>query len=415
MNNENLIEYLKSCWDPLEASIEWESGDSKILSYLYFAPVEERMSIHVAEKALNCGSRLPIHLNLTQKNQNDILALKPLFDDALAKKKIISIATYSFPKTLENASDSAKVNFKKELEGVEKSRGILNALLTLREWACFPKEIQGTKNRQRLAKSYFGVVLNKLSCIGDDNEEIRLFLSWCDKRTSKIFPWGKFKKKDLRDPPTSALPIYKDEAANYVRHFLQLACNPKNSLRQDFAEMVIFLSLCLAGARQYSNCFNPTEILEVTNSSIGEVETILQKKLSKPARDLIEKSKSKTHKNNLKLRLAEDFLSDKEIWPLLPSSSTPEQEYQNLSPLCKMIKIKDKSVLVGQRLAHAVELMETFSLTDKDVENRLQEAYKVVGLSQSSGGISRRCFLYAPHYWEGVDLRKNLTEKNQND
>jgi hypothetical protein len=71
-----------------------------------------------------------------------------------------------------------------------------------------------------------------------------------------------------------------------------------------------------------------------------------------------------------------------------------------------MIGIKDRFVLVGETIARAVELMGAFGLSYKDVENRLKEAFEAIGLSQSSGGVSPRCFLYVPHYWEGIDLRK---------
>ena len=66
---------------------------------------------------------------------------------------------------------------------------------------------------------------------------------------------------------------------------------------------------------------------------------------------------------------------------------------------------------ISKRLADAIELMGEFSLTIKDVENRIQEAFKVVGLSQSSGGISPKCFLNQYHYWEGEDVRKHLEPK----
>lgn len=67
---------------------------------------------------------------------------------------------------------------------------------------------------------------------------------------------------------------------------------------------------------------------------------------------------------------------------------------------------------ISQRLAHAIELIEKFSLTTKDVENRLRETFKVVGLSQSSGGISPNCFLNECHYWKGVDLRETSAKSN---
>ena len=74
---------------------------------------------------------------------------------------------------------------------------------------------------------------------------------------------------------------------------------------------------------------------------------------------------------------------------------------------CKIVRINARTVPISQRLAHAIELMGEFTLTTKDVENRLREAFKVVGLSQSSGDISSKCFLNGYHYWEGVDVRKH--------
>lgn len=73
MSNENWIEHLKSCRDELNASLEWEYGDSKSLSHLYFAPIEERMSIHVAEKALNYSWAHPFHTSLIEQNQSNFV------------------------------------------------------------------------------------------------------------------------------------------------------------------------------------------------------------------------------------------------------------------------------------------------------------------------------------------------------
>jgi len=102
--------------------------------------------------------------------------------------------------------------------------------------------------------------------------------------------------------------------------------------------------------------------------------------------------------------ISEDFLADSELWPPV----LIEQEESNyLDQYCKIVRINGRNIPISQRLAHAIELMGEFSLTDKDVENRLKEALKVVGLSQSSGSVSPSCFLNHYHYWKDVDLREH--------
>ncbi len=70
--------------------------------------------------------------------------------------------------------------------------------------------------------------------------------------------------------------------------------------------------------------------------------------------------------------------------------------------------IGEKTTVISQRLAYAIKLMDSFSLSYKDVENRLREAYAAIGLTQSSGGISPSCFLCAPHPWKEIDLRYHV-------
>lgn len=121
------------------------------------------------------------------------------------------------------------------------------------------------------------------------------------------------------------------------------------------------------------------------------------------------KEKSKGKHDALSLMISEDFLADSLLWPSLLMQ---QEESNYLNQYCKVVGINGRSIPISQRLAHAIELMNEFSLTDKDVENRLKEAFKVVGLSQSSGGISPSYFLNQCHYWKGVDLREHLG-KNQ--
>lgn len=398
MNNDKLIEYLQSCFSKLEKSREYDNGDSTGMTYLYFATIQERLSIHVAERLLNQGCSNPFAITLTQKNQNDLLDFRFHFDEALAKKEISSIASFPFPRGVENLSENSRTQFIENIQEFEETRGILNALLRLKNWAFFPDAKHGSKYRKRLAACYLKGVLNKLETSFGDNCEMLCFLGWCRKRTIKISSW-RFKKKELRSPTVSALPIYKDEAAEYGRHFLHMACASDNSLRQHFAEMTIYLGLCFACARQHSNHFSPNEILKITKSSLRDMPQTVS---SKPVKDLREKSKG-SH-DTLLLNISEDFLTDDELWRKIPIN---QQKPHELNEYCKIVMINDRRVLISQRLTHALELMGEFSLTYKDVENRLQEAFKVVGLSKSSGGISPRCFLYAPHFWEGVDVRKN--------
>lgn len=400
MRNEKLIEYLQSCREVLEYSSEREEGeDFTGLTYLYFAPIQERLSLHVAENYLNHNCRNPFAISLTQKCQNALLDFRPYFDAALMEKKISSICAYPFPH-IENFSSDLKTIFINELEQIEKLRGSLNALLNLRNWAYFPNKNEGSKNRKRAAEQYLKIVLGKLGCFfkEDKYEEMNQFLNWSRKRTRKILIWG-FKQKELLTPHTSTLKIYKAEAAAYGKHFLKMACISEGVVKQHFAEMAIYLSLCFACARKYSNQFSLKEILQVTKNSLRKIPQVIS---SKPVKDIREKSKG-AH-DALALMISEDFLTDSELWPPVLIET---QESNYLDHYCKIIRINGRTVPISQRLAHAIELMGEFNLTTKDVENRLQEAFKIVGLSQSSGGISPTCFLNECHYWEGEDLRKH--------
>lgn len=405
MYNEKLIEYLQSCQEVLENSSDREKGeDSTGLTYLYFAPIHERLSLHVAENYLSHNCRNPFAMSLTQKCQNDILDFRPYFDAALIGKKITSICEFPVP-YIDNFSSDLKINFVKELKEIEQSRGILNALLNLRNWAYFPNNNKGAKNRKRIAGLYLKIALSRLIYNFEESKkgEMYLFLSWCGKRTRKILTWG-FKEKELLTPHPSTLQIYKDESAAYVKHFLQMACNSESKLKQHFAEMGIYLSLCFACARKYSKQFSPEEILQINRSSLMKLPRVIS---SKPVKDIRERSKGEH--DALTLIISEDFLTDSELWPPI-LIDTPESSY--LDQYCKLVRVNGRTVPISQRLAYAIELMGEFSITDKNVENRLKEAFKVVGLSQSSGGISPSCFLNQCHYWEGVDLRKHLEPKN---
>lgn len=401
--NDQLFEYLQSCWSELERLSNREKNEDSIgEAYLYFSTISEQLSLHAAENYLNHNCRNPFAISLTQKNQNDLLDFRPYFDAALIDKKISSIVAYQIP-PIENFSNNLKEHFINELAEIENSKGILNALLTLRNWAYFPNENDGSKNRKRIADLYLKIVLGRLSRDFDKDKEMKRFLKWCGKKTRKIFKWG-FKKKELLSPHISTLPIYKTEAAAYGKYFLQMACTSEGQLKRHFAEMAIYLSLCFACARKYSRQVSPKEILQVTKNSLKKIPRVIS---SKPVKDIREKSKGEH--DSLTLIIAESFLADKELWPPILTDSE-ESDYFN--KYCKIVKIDYRTVSISQRLADAIELMGEFNLTTKDVENRLQEAFKVIGLSQSSGGISPKCFLNQYHYWEGVDLRKHLESKN---
>lgn len=402
MYNEKLIDYLQSCRDVLDCSSKREeSEDSKGTTYRYFAPIQERLSLHVAENHLNHNCRNPFSISLTQKFQNDLLDFRPCFDAALMEKKINSICHFPIP-FVENFSSHLEENFIKELKEIEHSRGILNTLLTLRNWAYFPNGKDGSKNRKRVAEQYLKIVLGRLSRFFDEDKEMKHFLTWCGKHTRKILSWG-FKQKELLSPHISTLPIYKTEAAAYGKYFLQMACISEGQLKQQYAEMAIYLSLCFACARKYSRQMSPKEILQVTKNSLMKIPQVIS---SKPVKDIREKSKGEH--DALKLIISEDFLTDNELWPPI-LTDTEESDY--LNKYCKIVKINGRAVPISQRLAYAIELMGEFSITNKDIENRLKEAFKAVGLSQSSGGISPKCFINECHYWEGIDLRQHSEAK----
>jgi hypothetical protein len=402
LHNEKLIEHLQSSREMLEHSSRREnSEDAKGMSYLYFSPIQERLSFHAAEKYLNHNSNNPFAISLTQKNQNDLLDFRPYFDAALIEKKISLISAFPIP-YIENCSKGLQESFINELVIIEKTRGILNALLNLRNWAFFPNKTNGSKNRKRIAEQYLKMVLGRLNGFFDKDKDMKHFLKWCGKRTRKILNWG-FKQKELLAPHISTLPIYKAEAAVYGKYFLQMTCISEGQLKQHFIEMTIYLSLCFAFARKYSRQVSPNEILEVTKNSISKTPQVIS---SKPVKDIREKSKGEHEA--LQLVISEDFLEDGELWP---SVLTDSEESNYLNTYCRIARINGRTAPISKRLADAIELMGEFSLTVKDVENRIQEAFKVVGLSQSSGGISPKCFLNQYHYWEGEDVRKHLEPK----
>jgi len=310
--NEQLFEYLQSCWDILEHSSNREKSEDSIgLTYLYFSPIQERLSFHVAERKLNHDCTNLFAISLTQKSQNAILDFRPYFDAVLIERKITSICVFPIP-WIENFSDDLKANFIQELEEIERSRGVLNALLNLRNWAYFPNKNVGSKNRKRIAEQYLKLVLGSLEeCFfcEDKHREMSLFLSWCRKRTRKILSWG-FKEKELLSPHSSTLQIYKDESAAYGKYFLQMAYISEGVLKQHFAEMSLYLSLCFACPRKYSRQFSINDILQVTKNSLSKIPQIIS---SKPIEDVREKSKGKH--DALSLMISEDFLADNELWP----------------------------------------------------------------------------------------------------
>ena len=229
------------------------------------------------------------------------------------------------------------------------------------------------------------------------------FFKWYRKNTRKIIPWG-IKDKDVRSPPKSARPIHRNEAANYIRHFLKLACGQTGICNQ-YAEMVVFLSLCLACGRRHSNYFDPTDILRISKNTISTVSFTPKTTPISSSEDIRKPSKTSDAHDVLLLAISSDFLLDDALWP--GNGCALKSELQEPAYICKSIRIKDRDVLISQALARAIELMGEFTLFYKGVENRLTEAYEAIGLSQSSGGISPRCFLFRPHHWDGVDTRKN--------
>jgi len=407
MTNEPLLEHLRSLSQSIEEPIsflgeEFEGNEryENTLNYFYFAPQFERMSLHVVERKAS-------HRLGNSTYERDILSFKPYFDNALNQKKITSIIDHKHLNRFTLASSDRKEKFLKELAEVENSRGILNALLTARNWGFFPKG-KGSQNRSKLAKWFIARVIDTLYGNFNSDKKLKQFLKWCGKRTRKRLPWG-FKPKEIRSPQPSTLPIHQDEAASYIKHFLHLACNPIESLWPHYAEMTIFLSLCLACARQHSNGFTPTEILKITKDDIAEVAPVIEVP-SHPLHDDIENSKSKKPNGQdvLLLKLSPVFLENRDLWPEHPLKA--EKESHQAPQHCKIVNVNGCEVLISKQLAVATELMGKFTLSLKDVGNRLKEAFDVTGLKQSSGGISPRCFLFRPHTWEGIDTRKDHKE-----
>lgn len=408
MNNGNLIEYLKQCVDDI-GSFPNPDHASKIQDYFYFTNLPERLSMHVVENEMKYGNRGIYHCTQIQKNQLDILSFRPWFDTWLAQAKILEISDCVVPETMDDVvTDETIDKFLDELAAIESKRGVLNALLTLRQWAFVPTTDRGAKTRQRLSISYLKAVLKKLRKTHPAPDAIILaFIKWCSKKTIKVTPWG-FEEHELRSPPPSALPIYIDEAIDYLLHFQHQSCTTTN-LKQDHAEMVVYLSLCFACSRHWSNYFQPNDILVVDPTTITDVPAIVKIPHQPCVPDIIQDSKSLKGKNahrTLLMSVSSDFLEDEMLWPtVLPESNFLDLGH-NLA--CKFITVGNRKVLISKKLANAITIMGKFSLSQKDVENRLTEAFKQIGLTQSTGQVSPRCFLYHPHLWEGVDLRQRI-------
>lgn len=386
------IEYLRSCRENFENEM---CADSKILNYLYFTDACGRFSIYPFE-----NEKHRLILSQTQKNIEDLESFRPNFEEMLEKEGITSLFDYKIPDTLAKvrASEKMRETFINTLENIQKKHGILHALLILREWAFFPDNKKGSINRSRTAKYYLGNILNFLREPFSKNDDLTALLDFCGKRTLKVLPW-ELKKKDLRSPPPPALPIYKDEAASYVEYFLNLATGLSCDLQDQYAQMTIYLSFSLACFRLYSNFFSPQEILKITCKDIYN-PTPRKKINSIYRKDIIEKSKAtKKGIRHLLLQLPSDYL--------LGLSKTPESPNPShcLDGSYKAIKIRDKEIIISSQLATALELMGQFSINCKTVANRLNEAYDCIGLKQSSGRISPRCFLFSPHHWPDVDAR----------
>jgi hypothetical protein len=92
------------------------------LTYLYFAPIQERLPIHHAEKLLSPGHNSPFISIRTKKNQDDILNFRPYFDEAFAKHKIVSIASMEFLSDIWNLSDRSAITFIKRIQTSEKKK-----------------------------------------------------------------------------------------------------------------------------------------------------------------------------------------------------------------------------------------------------------------------------------------------------
>jgi hypothetical protein len=373
------------------------------LNHLYLATTSERMSIHMLENLEGSPFRNGQLLSYQQQLEHAILEFKPYFEDALTKMGITSIAPCPCSWTYNRSTtDAYKKDFITSLADIQKKRGILNALLHLRNLAFFSKECKDAKYGNRIASSYLGVVLGYLESSFKNDKKMGEFLRWCRKTTRKIVPW-EFKEKELRSPQKSVLPIHRDEAASYIRHFLGLACGKKGLLNQ-YAEMVVFLSLCLACARRRDNYFQPSDILKISKDDIHDVPMARKIIHQNSYEDTRKPSKTSKAHDVLSLTISTNFLINDELFP--DHNLKRQNELQDLQDVCKYIKIKEADVLISQRLAHAVKMMDKFTITSKDVENRLREAYEDIGLAQSSGGISPRCFLFNPHQWNEVDTRK---------
>lgn len=367
MTNE-LIDHLIETKNALD-NPAWKflTNHDKTQNYLYFATHVERMNLNMAEKTSN-GVLRPnqVFRDLKKEQGFELIRLKPIFEAEAKNKGLVTIndrnlTIYSFENEL--------VKLRVRLRQIEQSKGIFAALLELKEQAHYPDNTKGSSLRSRVAASYIQVIAGYLNSLFKSNDALlSAFLEWYGDRnhillengkSSEIKKWG-FTKEETRKPPESARPIHESEVATYVKHFLSKASDPDLKLYCQYAEMTIFLAICLAISRRGNNYCDPRDILNISDKNLILPSPI--KAIEYIDRTELVLSESKVHFHG--------------------------------------INLGDNVFVISPRLAKAIKLLTSFSIDKRAVENRLNDAYKEIGLSQSTGGICPRCFLFRPHIRE---------------
>lgn len=363
-----------------------------VYNYLYFAPLSERFALHHLEKKIGGTLTHSFNSSYADRLTLAILDIKPTFESFLKQKNINTILIRTNSIVFEKATKTVIRDFFNNLMEIENLKGSLHVLLLLKNWAFFPENQLGAKNRSRHAATYLKLVVTRLQNHLSHEENINNFLNWCVKKTRKLFSQP-VNKKSRRSPPQSAIQIYYQETAEYLKYFLNLSLTCQQS-----AEMTVYLALSQACARFRTNYFNVSDIIEAIHASnIIEIPLLYKLPEHLSSRDEVvkPKSKSETAHENLSLKIPSQLLQDEQFKPGIELRLKIEVP-PGYSKQCKVILVGNQQVLISERLASAISLTkDTFSLTKKIIAHRLNEAYGAIGLSQSSGKVSPLCFY--PH------------------
>jgi hypothetical protein len=372
--NEKLITHLIEIRNAIENDVGGRlSPKDKTQNYLYLAKQAERMEIYMAEKSLNGVLTYPrLGIDVNQNMYFELYRLQPIVEMEIENAKLIPISDWIC--TLEEPFNKGLEKLRKDIALIEKKYGIFAALLHLKRWAHLPDKTKGAALRSRVATAYLKVVSNRLKVLFENNQNLFSFLTWFGDRNHilifendaalKVKNWG-FNKKQIRNPPKGAQACSEKEATDFIKHFLNKAIDMPSDLSQQYAEMVIYLSLCLVFARKRNNFCQPNQLLEISKENLIELPPL----------------KGFTHCDKTELMQS------------------------HYSRNCRGILFRQHIFVINPMLAKAVELLDSFTLNIKGVANHLDKAYEEIGLRLSSGKIAPRCFLVRPHIWNR-DARK---------